>query len=151
MHFLYCILISQFISCQIIIVLANGELKFNRRMNNFFCWWKSGCLRRSKTIMNCCKYSHAWINRSVKHHLSNLSRQASLWNDFYQEMIAFGVLNVELCSLGSVIVTPLVLQSCASALIFIAFQIAEALAILNILSFSCYLERPFKCLLLFFW
>lgn len=48
MHFLYCILISQFISCQIIIVLANGELKLHRRMNNFFCWWKSGCLRRSK-------------------------------------------------------------------------------------------------------
>lgn len=36
MHFKYCILISQFISCQIIIVLANGELKFDKRMNNFF-------------------------------------------------------------------------------------------------------------------
>lgn len=76
--------------------------------------------------MNCCKYSRAWINQSVKHHLSNLSRQASLWNDVYQEMIAFGVLNVELCSFGSVIVTPLVLQSCASALIFIAFQMSRS-------------------------
>lgn len=76
--------------------------------------------------MNCCKYSRAWINQSVKHHLSNLSRQASLWNDVYQEMIAFGVLNVELCSLGAVIVTPLVLQSCASALIFIAFQMSRS-------------------------
>lgn len=118
MHFKYCILISQFISCQIIIVLANGELKFF--CENLAAW---GGL---KTIMNCCKYSRAWINQSVKHHLSNLSRQASLWNDVYQEMIAFGVLNVELCSLGAVIVTPLVLQSCASALIFIAFQISRS-------------------------